>query len=91
MSRTKCSFIRASSVVKPHLRGRSCSGLSVMARQVFLRFKALMEPTVYAYADRHDSIEAIYEKLIEARDTADLAELLKEFAVQRALTTIRRN
>jgi type I restriction enzyme, R subunit len=51
----------------------------IMARQVFTRFKALvMEPTVYAYAERHDNIEAIYKKLTERRDTADVTELLKE-------------
>jgi type I restriction enzyme, R subunit len=32
----------------------------ILARQVFIRFKALlMEPTVFAYAERHDNIEAI--------------------------------
>lgn len=51
----------------------------ILARQVFVRFKALiMEPTVYAYAERHDNIEAIYKKLTERRDTADVTELLKE-------------
>jgi type I restriction enzyme R subunit len=51
----------------------------IMARQVFIRFKALlMEPTAYAYAERHDNIEAIYKKLTERRDTADVTELLKE-------------
>lgn len=35
----------------------------ILARQVFARFKALlMEPTVFAYAERHDNIEAIYKK-----------------------------
>jgi type I restriction enzyme R subunit len=51
----------------------------ILARQVFIRFKALlMEPTVYIYAERHDNIEAIYKKLTERRDTADVTELLKE-------------
>ena len=51
----------------------------IMARQVFIRFKALMmEPTAFAYAERHDNIEAIYKKLTERRDTADVTELLKE-------------
>lgn len=51
----------------------------IMARQVFIRFKALLiEPTAYAYAERHDNIEAIYKKLTERRDTADVTELLKE-------------
>ena len=51
----------------------------VLARQVFVRFKALlMEPSAFAYAERHDNIEAIYKKLSERRDTADVTELLKE-------------
>jgi type I restriction enzyme, R subunit len=51
----------------------------ILARQVFSRFKALlMEPTAFAYAERHDNIEAIYKKLTERRDTADVTELLKE-------------
>ena len=51
----------------------------ILARQVFIRFKALlMEPTAFAYAERHDNIEAIYKKLTERRDTADVTELLKE-------------
>jgi len=51
----------------------------ILARQVFDRFKALlMEPSAFAYAERHDNIEAIYKKLTERRDTADVTELLKE-------------
>jgi len=51
----------------------------IMARQVFIRFKALiMEPSVFTYADRHDNIEAIYKKLEERRDTSDVTDLLKE-------------
>jgi type I restriction enzyme R subunit len=51
----------------------------ILARQVFIRFKALlMEPSSFAYAERHDNIEAIYKKLTERRDTADVTELLKE-------------
>ena len=51
----------------------------VLARQVFVRFKALvMEPSAFTYAERHDNIEAIYKKLSERRDTADVTELLKE-------------
>ncbi len=51
----------------------------VLARQVFIRFKALLtEPSAFAYAERHDNIEAIYKKLAERRDTADVTELLKE-------------
>jgi len=51
----------------------------IMARQVFTRFKALiMEPSAFTYAERHDNLEAIYKKLQERRDTADVTELLKE-------------
>ena len=50
----------------------------VLARQVFIRFKALlMEPSAYAYAERRDNLEAIFKKLTERRDTADVTELLK--------------
>jgi len=50
----------------------------IMARQVFIRFKALlMEPSALAYAERHDNVEAIYKKLQDRRDTADVTELLK--------------
>jgi hypothetical protein len=50
-----------------------------MARQVFIHFKALlMEPSALQYAERHDNIEAIYKKLQDRRDTADVTELLKE-------------
>jgi type I restriction enzyme, R subunit len=51
----------------------------IMARQVFIRFKALlMEPSALAYVGRHDDIEAIYKKLQDRRDTADVTEVLKE-------------
>ena len=51
----------------------------IMAREVFARFKALlMEPSAFTYAERHDNIEAIYKKLEERRDTADVTEVLKE-------------
>ena len=51
----------------------------ILARQVFVRFKALlMEPSAFTFAERHDNIEAIYKKLTERRDTADVTELLKE-------------
>ena len=51
----------------------------ILARQVFVRFKALlMQPSAFAYAERHDNIEAIYKKLTERRDTADVTDLLKE-------------
>ena len=50
----------------------------VLARQVFTRFKALlMEPSAFPYAERRDNIEAIYKKLTERRDTADVTELVK--------------
>jgi len=51
----------------------------ILARQVFIRFKALLiEPAAFAYAERHDNIETIYKKLTERRDIADVTELLKE-------------
>jgi type I restriction enzyme R subunit len=51
----------------------------IMAREVFSRFKALlMEPSAMKYAVRHDDIEAIYKKLQDQRDTADVTEVLKE-------------
>ncbi|MFH1007412.1 MAG: type I restriction endonuclease subunit R [Candidatus Latescibacterota bacterium] len=51
----------------------------IMARQVFIRFKALlMEPSAFVFAERHDNIEAIYKKLQEKRDTADVTDVLKE-------------
>ena len=51
----------------------------ILARQVFARFRALlMEPSAFPFAERHDNIEAIYKKLSERRDTADVTELLKE-------------
>ena len=51
----------------------------IIARQVFIRFKALlMEPSVFPYAERHDNLETIYKKLQEKRDTADVTEVLKE-------------
>jgi type I restriction enzyme R subunit len=51
----------------------------ILARQVFIRFKALlMEPSSYAFAERYDNIQAIYKKLEEKRDVADVTEVLKE-------------
>ena len=51
----------------------------IMAREMFMRFKALlMEPSALACAERHDNIEAIYKKLQDRRDTADVTEVLKE-------------
>jgi type I restriction enzyme R subunit len=64
----------------------------ILARQVFIRFRALItEPTAFAYAERHDNIEAIYKKLTERRDTADVTELLKELhrIVNEAIRTQR--
>ena len=50
----------------------------ILCRVVFNRFKALLvEPSALVYAERHDNIEAIYKKLSERRDTADVSELLK--------------
>ncbi|RZL03981.1 MAG: type I restriction endonuclease subunit R [Rubrivivax sp.] len=50
----------------------------ILSRVVFSRFKALLaEPSALAYAERHDNLEAIYKKLSERRDTADVTELLK--------------
>jgi type I restriction enzyme R subunit len=50
----------------------------ILSRVVFNRFKALLvEPSALAYAERHDNLEAIYKKLTERRDTADVSELLK--------------
>ena len=38
----------------------------------------MRQPTVFTYAERHDNLEAIYAKLEEQRDTADVTEVLKE-------------
>jgi type I restriction enzyme R subunit len=37
-----------------------------------------MEPSALAYAERRDNIEAIYKKLQDRRDTADVTEVLKQ-------------
>lgn len=51
----------------------------ILSRQVFSRFKALItEPAAYSYAVRHDNIEAIYKKLEEHVDNADVTDVLKE-------------
>jgi type I restriction enzyme R subunit len=51
----------------------------IMAREVFSRMKTLiLEPSVRPYYIRHDNIEAIYKKLDERRDIADVTEVLKE-------------
>ena len=50
----------------------------ILSRLVFACFKALLtEPSAVAYAERHDNIEAIYKKLEEQIDTADVTEVLK--------------
>ena len=50
----------------------------IFCRVVFARFKALLvEPSALTYAERHDNIEAIYKKLSERRDTADVSALLQ--------------
>lgn len=50
----------------------------IMARELFSRMKALiLEPSIRDYYLRYDNIEAIYKKLEEKRDTADITELLK--------------
>lgn len=50
----------------------------ILCRVVFARFKALLvEPSALVYAEQHDNLEAIYKKLSERRDTADVTELLK--------------
>ena len=46
---------------------------------MFGRFKTLqMEPSAFAYAERHDNTEAIYKRLAEGRDTVDMTELIKD-------------
>jgi len=51
----------------------------IMARELFSRMKTLiLEPSARPYYIRHDNIEAIYKKLDERRDTADVTEVLKE-------------
>jgi type I restriction enzyme R subunit len=50
----------------------------ILCRVVFSRFKALLvEPSALIYAERHDNLEAIYKKLSERRNTADVSELIK--------------
>ena len=51
----------------------------ILARQVFSRFKALVaDSAAHTFAIRRDNIEAIYKKLQEQVDHADVHELLKE-------------
>lgn len=50
----------------------------IMARELFARIKTLiLEPSIEPYYERHDNIEAIYKKIQERRDTADITEILK--------------
>ena len=51
----------------------------LLAHQVFSRFKVLVsEPAAYVYSEHHDNIEAIYKRLLERRDAADVSEILKK-------------
>ncbi len=77
-------FVRISAIADAveavHTSDESRRRFEIMARQVFIRFKALiMEPAVFAYAERHDNIEVVYKKLEELRDMADVTELMKQF------------
>ncbi|HOX69743.1 MAG TPA: type I restriction endonuclease subunit R [Burkholderiaceae bacterium] len=75
---------------KPAGADHSRQRFEILARAIFLRFKALVtEPTVHLYADRHDNIEAIYKKLSEKRDDADITDLLKALhrIVNKAIAT----
>ena len=50
----------------------------ILARVVYSRFKALLaEPSALTFAERHDNIEAVYKKLGERRDTADVTALMQ--------------
>src|ERR1700732_3013437 len=50
----------ADAVEAVYLSDEAKRRFEILARQVFNRFKALlMEPTAFAYAERHDNIEAI--------------------------------
>lgn len=69
----------ADAVEAVYISDESKRRFEILARQVFTRFKALlMEPSAFAYAERHDNIEAIYRQLEERRDTADVTDLLKQ-------------
>ena len=71
--------VQGRAVVAAFAGGRITSDAGALARQVFIRFKALVtEPSAYAYAERHDNIESVYKKLTERRDTADVTDLLKQ-------------
>src|SRR5579871_1364079 len=80
----------ANAVEAVYMSDESKRRFEILARQVFIRFKALiMEQTAFAYAERHDNIEAIYKKLEERRDLADVTDVLKELhrIVNRAIQT----
>jgi type I restriction enzyme R subunit len=69
----------ADAVEAVYLSDEAKRRFEIMAREVFNRYKALLiEPSAWAYAERRDNIEAIYKKLTERRDTADVSALLKE-------------
>jgi type I restriction enzyme R subunit len=74
---TRIQFL-ADSVEAVYTSDESKRRYEILARVVFSRFKALLvEPSALIYAERHDNIEAIYKKLTERRDMADVSELLK--------------
>jgi type I restriction enzyme R subunit len=74
---TRIEFL-ADAVEAVYTSDESKRRYEILARVVFNRFKALLvEPSALVYAERHDNIEAIYKKLSERRDTADVSELLK--------------
>lgn len=51
----------------------------ILAGIVFSRFRALVtERTAVIFAERHDNIEAIFRKLSEKRQGADVTDILKE-------------
>jgi type I restriction enzyme R subunit len=69
----------ADAVEAVYLSDEAKRRFEIMAREVFSRYKALLvEPNAWPYAERRDNIEAIYKKLTERRDTADVSALLKE-------------
>lgn len=51
----------------------------ILALEVIKRFRALtMEPSVYQFAERRDNIEAVYKKLVQKRQVADVTDVLRE-------------
>ncbi|MDD2273241.1 MAG: type I restriction endonuclease subunit R [Desulfuromonadaceae bacterium] len=72
-------LVLADAVEAVYTSDESKRRFEIMGRQVFIRFKGLVtEPAAWLYAERRDNIEAIYKKLTERRDTADVTALLKE-------------